>query len=79
MTAAATREPGTALAEREAGEGAAAARVTSRLFEPDRPTLEDSVLTAWDELAAGHHPDCLVCGAPTSPAAGCTVCGSELS
>jgi hypothetical protein len=50
-----------------------------RLFEPRGVTLEDVVLGAWEELAAGRRAECSVCGAPMAMLEGCESCGSELS
>jgi hypothetical protein len=79
MTAVATREPDGALAERDARERDAERRVTPRLFERGGPTLEDSILAAWDELAADRRVECPVCGGSMSLPGGCDDCGSELS
>ena len=58
-----------------------------RLLDPDelsaparrRPTLEDAVLDAWQELRLRRSVACLVCGEPTEAAGECAACGSELS
>jgi hypothetical protein len=50
-----------------------------RLFEPPGVTLEDAVLGAWEDLAAGRRGECPVCGCSMSMLEGCDGCGSELS
>jgi hypothetical protein len=50
-----------------------------RLFEPRGVTLEDVVLGAWEDLAAGRPAECPVCGGTLSMLEGCEDCGSELS
>jgi hypothetical protein len=77
MTAVAT--PERALAEREAGERDPARPVAPRLFESGGPTLEDSILATWGELAAGRRAECPVCGGSMSSAGECSDCGAELS
>ena len=75
MSAAATRE-------REAGGGhdrASAEVPHERLFEPDGPTLEASVLSAWHELSSDGRAACPVCGGEMSAGSGCASCGSDLS
>jgi hypothetical protein len=49
-----------------------------RLFEPAGSTLEDLVLSAWEDLAADGRAECPVCGGEMSPP-GCSDCGSQLS
>jgi hypothetical protein len=49
-----------------------------RLFEPSGSTLEDSILGAWEDLAARGHAECPVCAGELG-AAGCETCGAELS
>jgi len=51
---------------------------TQRLFEPRGETLEDVVLGAWEDLEAGRHAECPVCGGSMS-LLDCSSCGSELS
>jgi hypothetical protein len=50
-----------------------------RLFAPRGRTLEDVILGAWEDLAAGRHAECPVCGGSMSMLRGCDGCGSELS
>jgi hypothetical protein len=50
-----------------------------RLFEPRGRTLEDVILGAWEDLAAGRRAECPVCGGSMSMLGGCDGCGSELS
>jgi len=50
-----------------------------RLFEPAGSTLEDVVLGAWEDLAAGGPAECPVCGGTMHAAGGCNSCGSDLS
>ncbi|MEK6276948.1 MAG: hypothetical protein AABM29_02915 [Actinomycetota bacterium] len=50
-----------------------------RLFEPGGSTLEDVILGAWEDLAAGGPAECPVCGGRMRPAGGCDDCGSDLS
>jgi hypothetical protein len=52
---------------------------SARLFEPRGESLEDVVLAAWEDLAAGRRADCPVCGGSMSMVDGCGDCGSELS
>jgi hypothetical protein len=80
MAALATREP----AALRSGSGSAEPRLAAepratRLFEPQEPTLEDSVLALWDVLVTDGRADCPVCCAAMSASAGCSECGSELS
>jgi hypothetical protein len=75
MSAVATRE-------REAAGGrdrAPTEAPAERLFEPEGPTLEVSVLSAWHELRSGGRTACPVCGGELSAGSGCTSCGSDLS
>ena len=51
----------------------------AHLFEPGRPTLEDVVLGAWEELVADGRAECPVCGSAMSLLTGCEECGAELS
>jgi hypothetical protein len=51
---------------------------TARLFEPAGSTLEDLVLSAWEDLAADARAEIPVCGGEMSPP-GCSDCGSQLS
>jgi tRNA(Ile2) C34 agmatinyltransferase TiaS len=50
-----------------------------RLFEPSGSTLEDVILGAWEDLAAGGPAECPVCGGRMRAAGGCEGCGSDLS
>jgi hypothetical protein len=50
-----------------------------RLFQPRGRTLEDVILGAWEDLAAGRRAECPVCGGSMSILRGCDDCGSELS
>ena len=50
-----------------------------RLFEPSGSTLEDVILSAWEDLAAGGPAECPVCGGRMRAASGCDGCGSDLS
>ena len=59
-----------------------------RLFEPPggESTLEDLILSVWEDLARGLAAECPVCGAeemrlpePDAELATCGRCGSELS
>ena len=52
---------------------------SARLFEPRGESLEDIVLEAWEDLVAGRHAECSVCGGSMSMVEGCADCGSELS
>lgn len=54
------------------------ARSAQRLFEPAGSTLEDTILGAWEDLAARGRAECPVCHAEIEPA-GCAGCGSGLS
>jgi hypothetical protein len=58
---------------------AAAGRSPMRLFEPSGSTLEDVILGAWEDLAAGGPAECPVCHGRMRPAGGCESCGSDLS
>jgi hypothetical protein len=49
-----------------------------RLFESPGPTLEDSILATWHELASVEHATCPVCAGALSRAGRCASCGSEL-
>ena len=57
----------------------ATGRSAPRLFEPSGLTLEDIVLGAWEDLAAGGPAECPVCHGTLRMAGGCQSCGSELS
>jgi hypothetical protein len=57
---------------------AAAGRSPMRLFEPSGSTLEDLILGAWEDLAAGGPAECPVCHGRLRPAGGCESCGSRL-
>jgi hypothetical protein len=48
-------------------------------FEPKRPTLEDTILGAWEDLVLDGRAQCPVCSGELVLAGGCTSCGSELS
>jgi hypothetical protein len=50
-----------------------------RLFEPSGLTLEDVILGAWEDLAAGGPAECPVCHGRMRPAGGCESCGSHLA
>jgi hypothetical protein len=54
-------------------------RSAMRLFEPSGSTLEDVILGAWEDLAAGGPAECPVCGGRMRVAGGCEGCGSDLS
>jgi hypothetical protein len=58
---------------------AATERSAMRLFEPRGSTLEDLILGAWEDLAAGGPAECPVCGGSMRPAGGCDDCGADLS
>jgi hypothetical protein len=58
---------------------AAAGRSPMRLFEPSGLTLEDVILGAWEDLAAGGPAECPVCHGRMRPAGGCESCGSHLA
>ncbi|HKG37191.1 MAG TPA: hypothetical protein VKA89_12210 [Solirubrobacterales bacterium] len=51
---------------------------SARLFEPSGSTLEDVILGAWEDLAAGSPAECPVCRGHLR-IHGCRDCGSELS
>jgi hypothetical protein len=74
MTAVATRDPD--LRRHEADPARPPAQ---RLFEPQGPTLEDSILATWDELKRSDHATCPVCSGEMSRTSGCDSCGSELA
>jgi hypothetical protein len=57
---------------------AAAGRSPMRLFEPSGLTLEDLILGAWEDLAAGGPAECPVCHGRLRLAGGCEGCGSRL-
>jgi hypothetical protein len=57
----------------------ATGRSAPRLFEPTGLTLEDVVLGAWEDLAAGGPAECPVCHGRMRMSGGCQSCGSELS
>jgi hypothetical protein len=71
-TATATHSP-------ELANDATTERSAMRLFEPNGLTLEDVVLGAWEDLAAGGPAECPVCGGEMRPVGGCRSCGSDLS
>jgi hypothetical protein len=56
-----------------------AGRSAMRLFEPSGSTLEDVILGAWEDLAAGGPAECPVCRGRMRTAGGCESCGSDLS
>ena len=75
MSAVATRE-------REAGGGhdrASTEAPPERLFEPEGPTLEASVLSTWHELRSDGQAACPVCSGEMAAGSGCASCGSDLS
>jgi hypothetical protein len=53
-------------------------QMAPQLFEPAGSTLEDKVLSAWEDLAVRGRAECPVCGDSLQPS-GCTSCGSQLS
>ena len=57
----------------------ATGRSATRLFEPAGSTLEDVILGAWEDLAAGGPAECPVCRGRIRISSGCEDCGSELS
>jgi len=71
-------ERGSAEPRGAVGRGSAESR-TSRLFDPQGPTLEDRILASWEELSGEGRTECPVCGGSMSAAGGCESCGSELS
>jgi hypothetical protein len=74
MSAVATREPSVRGAERGTAEPPA-----QRLFDPQGPTLEDSILGTWRELASADRASCPVCSGEMTRAGVCSGCGAELS
>jgi hypothetical protein len=74
MGAVATSEPPVAR-----DEGYASELVAGRLFDPQGPTLEDSIVAAWDELTVAGRVKCPVCSGRMSRTGGCESCGSELA
>ena len=52
---------------------------SARLFEPHGLTLEDVILGAWEDLAAGGPAECPVCRGRLRAVGGCESCGSDLS
>ena len=50
-----------------------------RLFKPSGSTLEDTILGAWEDLAATGRAACPVCRGELESAGCCISCGSELS
>jgi len=74
MGAVATRERPIA---RHEGEGTEP--VAEQLFDPQGPTLEDSILATWDELTAAGRVTCPVCSGQMSRTGGCHTCGAELA
>jgi hypothetical protein len=71
MSAVATREPNV----RAEGTSEPPAQ---RLFEPSGPTLENSILAVWRELASEDQAICPVCSGEMTRAGGCASCGSQL-
>ena len=51
----------------------------TRLFEPSEVTLEDTILGAWEALAAHGRADCPVCHGELERGGDCATCGSSLS
>jgi hypothetical protein len=51
----------------------------SRLFEPQGPTLEDSILATWHQLASADHATCPVCAGEMTRGNGCEACGADLA
>jgi hypothetical protein len=59
----------------------------SKPFEPamvadERPgarTLEDAILSVWEELSAKGQAGCPACGGTLERGGGCSGCGAELS
>ncbi|HEY8465942.1 MAG TPA: hypothetical protein VIL04_03980 [Solirubrobacterales bacterium] len=56
----------------------AARRDPHRLFDPDRPTLEEVVNRAWEDLVDTGSARCIVCGGEML-VSGCESCGSQLT
>jgi hypothetical protein len=50
-----------------------------RLFEPQGPSLESTIVDVWRELAAGEPVTCPVCTGEMSAGGRCHSCGSELT
>jgi len=73
MSAVATRERAVGSVERGSAEPPA-----QRLFEPQGPTLEDSIIAMWRELTNTDRATCPVCSGEMTPASGCSTCGAEL-
>jgi hypothetical protein len=73
MPPVATENPHAALVEESQTEA------TRPRPKPRGRTLEDVILGAWEDLAAGSPAECPVCGGSMSPLHGCDGCGSELS
>ena len=74
-TALATEAP---VARHLADSGRPNEHSAGRLFESSGSTLEDSILGAWEDLAARGHAECPVCAGELG-ADGCDTCGAELS
>ena len=74
MSAVATRERSLCGVARGSAEPPA-----QRLFEPQGPTLEDSIIATWRELASAHRVTCPVCSGEMTRVSGCSSCGAELS
>jgi hypothetical protein len=55
------------------------AQTAQRLFESAGSTLEDTILGAWEDLAARGRAQCPVCRGEVLTADGCEGCGSHLS
>lgn len=59
-----------------------AEHLAPRLFEPadgHEVTLEDSILSVWEDLVATASAECPVCGGHLRRDTGCESCGSELT
>jgi hypothetical protein len=81
MSPAATANPAI-LAESSQAEGPAPSLFDSSQLAPGGPgvrTLEDVVLSVWEELAAKGRAECPVCGGSLGRGGGCSGCGAELS
>jgi hypothetical protein len=74
MSAVATRERAPGSVERGSAEPPA-----QRLFEPQGPTLEDSILATWQDLTSTDRATCPVCSGEITRANGCSTCGTELT
>ena len=56
----------------------AAARSAQRLFEPGEVSLEESILSTWEDLTGSGSAECPVCGGRMQVTPGCEACGSEV-